>query len=191
MADKKTASHYGIWPTAWGPMAAASRRDRIMHIVLPHYQLDELEQLMQWQHPRARRDDDEFGILIDLSRLYFNARRVDFGEVPCDMPPAGTFGGKVLRAARQIPYGQTLSYSQLALRIGRPQAARAVATALSRNPLPLVVPCHRVVYADGRLGGFAAPGGVEQKRRMLAMERRVKPPRQSDATSDEAGGVVA
>jgi methylated-DNA-[protein]-cysteine S-methyltransferase len=95
---------------------------------------------------------------------------VDFSDVACELPGERTFGGLVLLACRRIPYDQTSSYGELARKIRRPDAARAVAGALGKNPLPLVVPCHRVTYADGSLGGFSAPGGVDVKRRMLALE---------------------
>ncbi|MBU0617216.1 MAG: MGMT family protein, partial [Planctomycetes bacterium] len=71
---------------------------------------------------------------------------------------------------RRVCYGQTRSYKQLAEQLGRPGAARAVGTAMSRNPCPIVVPCHRVVRSDGSLGGFSGPDGVNTKHRLLQME---------------------
>lgn len=79
------------------------------------------------------------------------------------------FRKQVLTAAMQIPYGQTCSYSQLAAAAGNPKAARAVGNALAHNPVPPVAPCHRVIKADGSLGGFG--GGLALKKRMLAMEK--------------------
>ena len=163
--------HYAVWPTAWGPMGAAAGAAGVNRIVLPHYQADQIAELLVWERPGARRDETPFETLIELSRRYFNAEQVDFADIVCDLPAERTFSGKVLRACREIPYGRTQGYGALARRIGRADAARAVATALGKNPLPLVVPCHRVTYADGRSGGFSAPGGVELKQRMLAMER--------------------
>ena len=165
--------HYAVWPTAWGPMGAAAGEAGVARIELPHYQRDDLEQLLAWEHPNARQGDGPFETLIELSRRYFDAERVDFDAVVCEMPPEKTFTGKVLRACRAIGYGQTRGYGELAKAIGRPDAARAVATALGSNPLPLVVPCHRVTYADGRCGGFSAAGGPALKQRMLELERRV------------------
>ena len=86
----------------------------------------------------------------------------------------------VLTACRQIRAGQTTSYGKLAETIRRPAAARAVGNALSANPLPLIIPCHRVLAANGKLGGFSAPGGIAMKERMLAHERmlvRCYPPK--------------
>ena len=121
---------------------------------------------------KHRTDDKPFEPLIALSRAYFNARGADFSEIPCELPDETSLGGLVLRACRKIPYGQTRSYHVLAELIARPDAARAVAGALGKNNIPLVVPCHRVTYADGRLGGFSAPGGTDLKQRMLDLERK-------------------
>ena len=80
------------------------------------------------------------------------------------------FHRRVYDAARAIPPGKTLAYGEIAERIGAPGAARAVGQALGRNPFPIVVPCHRVLAAGGKIGGFSAHGGTATKRRMLAIE---------------------
>ncbi len=173
---KSTATYRSAWPTAWGPMGAVANERGICGVVLPHYQRDDLQALLAWEHPNAAPSEEPFAELIELSRAYFNANPVDFSPIRCDLPAPGSFTGMVLRAAREIPYGRTVSYSGLAKRIERPDAARAVATCMSQNPTPLVVPCHRVTYASGRPGGFSAPGGEAQKQRMLALEEANRPP---------------
>jgi methylated-DNA-[protein]-cysteine S-methyltransferase len=80
------------------------------------------------------------------------------------------FQKDVLKACRRIPPGRTLTYGQLAEKLGHPRAARAVGNALARNPVPLVVPCHRVVAGGGKFGGFSAEAGVPLKKRLLALE---------------------
>jgi len=165
-----TEATFAVWPTAWGPMGAVLDAGRIRRIVLPHYQRDDLEQLIGWEHPGVRADTDAATDLIDRTRRYFNGEPVGFDDLPCALPSETSFAGKVLRACREIPYGQTVSYGHLAMRIGREDAARAVAGAVAKNPVPLIVPCHRVTYADGRLGGFSAAGGPELKQRMLTLE---------------------
>jgi len=162
---------YDAWATSWGPVGAVAGPKGLCRVILPHYQLDELLDLLAWEHQGATRDPGPFERLTELTREYFAGRGADFGPVDCDLPSAGSFSGKVLRACREIPRGQTMSYSKLAWRIGREDAARAVATALSKNAVPLVIPCHRVTYSDGRPGGFSAAGGVELKQRMLALEQ--------------------
>jgi len=163
---------YTVFPTAWGPMAAVSRGGELTHTILPHYQADDLEAMIRFEHEGAVLDDDAFTSFIHRCRAYFNGQAVTFDDIACRLPAESSFGGKVLRACRAIPYGQTTSYGELAKQIGRPDAARAVAAALGKNPLPLVVPCHRVTYSNGRLGGFSAPAGPDQKQRMLDLEAK-------------------
>lgn len=173
MSEKKpTQLVYSVWATAWGPVGAVASERGLCRFVLPHYNLRDLEQLLAWEHKGARRDDARFAELVPLTRDYFNGKRVDFASVLCDMPPEGSFSGIVLRACRQIPYGQTMPYLGLAKTIGREDAARAVATALSKNNIPLVIPCHRVIYSGGGMGGFTAEGGTPLKKRMIEMERK-------------------
>jgi len=95
---------------------------------------------------------------------------VDFSSVELDMEDVAPFPRRVYDAARRIPSGTTLSYGEIAARIGAPRSARAVGQALGRNPLPILVPCHRVLAAGGRPGGFSANGGVATKLRLLAIE---------------------
>lgn len=97
---------------------------------------------------------------------YFNSNRRDF-DLP--LSPRGTpFQRDVWRALQRIPYGETISYAELAQWIGKPSAMRAVGAANGRNPLPIVVPCHRVIGADGSLTGFG--GGLPTKQYLLALE---------------------
>jgi methylated-DNA-[protein]-cysteine S-methyltransferase len=96
----------------------------------------------------------------------------DLRVIALDMRGVSEFRQRVYAAARCIPVGQTLSYGEVARRVGDPGAARAVGQALGHNPFAPIVPCHRVLAAGGRTGGFSADGGVETKLRMLAIERR-------------------
>ncbi|MCD6377238.1 MAG: methylated-DNA--[protein]-cysteine S-methyltransferase [Planctomycetes bacterium] len=164
---------YAIWTTALGTMAGVKNRQGLIKVILPFYRPDDLKQILTFNYPDAADTPDEFADLIRLSRDYFNGKEVSFLEIPCCLPDENTFTGKVLRKCRQIPYGQTRSYSQLAEAINRPNAARAVAATLGKNPLPLVIPCHRVIYANGNLGGFSSPGGEKMKRKMLSLEHAI------------------
>lgn len=99
---------------------------------------------------------------------YFAGERRDF-ELPLDWSLISGFNRQVLRElASGVPYGAVVGYGDLARRVGQPGAAQAVGTAMGANPLPVVVPCHRVVESDGGIGGFG--GGLEAKRRLLALE---------------------
>jgi methylated-DNA-[protein]-cysteine S-methyltransferase len=94
----------------------------------------------------------------------------DLTDVPLDLAGARPFDRRAYEAARAIRPGSTRTYGQLAAELGEPGEAREVGAAMARNPVPLIVPCHRVVGADGRLGGFSAPGGTATKRRLLEIE---------------------
>ncbi len=161
---------YDVWSTAFGPVGAATGPKGLVRFILPHGPREHVLGLLAGQYPAGVGDASALGNIRELTRAYFEGGEVDFREVPCDLPPADDFSGKVLRACREIAYGQTVGYSTLAQRVGNPRAARAVAGALGRNPVPLIVPCHRITYADGSLGGFSAEGGTDLKRRMLALE---------------------
>lgn len=101
---------------------------------------------------------------------YFSGRRSTF-EVPVDLSVMSDFERRVLRTLEAaVPFGEVIPYGELARRIGRPGAARAVGNALGKNPVAIVVPCHRVIRSDGSLGGYT--GGLEFKRRLLTIEGR-------------------
>jgi len=161
---------HAVFTTSWGPMAAVASSAGLARVILPHYQSDDLRQLVAFEHPGSVQALEAFADLIQRCRDYFNGQRPSFDEIVCDLPASRKFAGMVLRACRKIPYGHTTSYGRLSAAIGRPEAARATAGALGKNPLPLVIPCHRVTYADGRPGGFSSPAGVQLKQRMLALE---------------------
>ena len=95
---------------------------------------------------------------------------IDLSLIPLDLHGVSVFHQRVYEAARRIPLGQTSTYGALADVVGAPGGARAVGQAMGRNPVPLLVPCHRVLAADGGMGGFSAPGGVATKRRLLEIE---------------------
>jgi methylated-DNA-[protein]-cysteine S-methyltransferase len=98
---------------------------------------------------------------------YFALRRRSF-DLPIDWSLVHGFAGGVLRQTARIPFGDVRSYGQVAAQAGSPRAARAAGNALGSNPIPIVVPCHRVLHADGKLGGYS--GGLDRKRFLLALE---------------------
>lgn len=125
------------------------------------------------------RSDSVFEVAKAQLTEYFDGRRRHFDLA---LRPTGTpFQLAVLEALQTIPYGETRSYADIAAQIGRPKAVRAVGAANGRNPLPIVIPCHRVIGSDGSLTGFG--GGIEAKRRLLALE--------ADGALGALGGVPA
>lgn len=115
----------------------------------------------------ARRQELPVALARQLCR-YFEGECVSF-RVPLDLSGGTEFQRKVWRALQTIPYGQTRSYAWVAKKIGQPGAVRAVGAACGANPVPVMVPCHRVLRSDGSLGGFSA--GLGWKKRLLALER--------------------
>jgi methylated-DNA-[protein]-cysteine S-methyltransferase len=115
----------------------------------------------------AARSPGFFTDLEERLKLYFSGRKVEFND-KLDLSGATPFRQAVWEKTRLIPYGETRSYLWIAEQLGKPEAARAVGQALGRNPLPVIVPCHRVVASDGSLGGFT--GGLDLKRRLLVLE---------------------
>lgn len=152
---------YTYVPSPVGPLLLAASADGL-HLIefhTPRHPMPRGEDWCEGEHDtlnRAARQLDE----------YFAGTRRDF-DLP--LAPRGTsFQQQVWRRLADIPYGETISYSQLAQRVGRPTAVRAVGAANGRNPLPLVLPCHRVIGSDGSLTGFG--GGLPTKEFLLKME---------------------
>ena len=130
-----------------------------------HTVAERLGEVPHWSNDRG-----EVGrLLLD----YSSGKEVSLDEIPLDIPASTDFVDRVRQRCREIPYGETLSYGELATAAGAPRAARAIGNVMAANPTPLLVPCHRVVAAGGRLGGFSAPDGVDFKQRLLEMETSV------------------
>jgi methylated-DNA-[protein]-cysteine S-methyltransferase len=104
---------------------------------------------------------------------YFSGKRRDF-DITVDLSPLTPFQRKVLAVTARVPYGELITYAKVAHKAGNDRAYRAAAGAIGDNPIPIVVPCHRVVASDGTLGGYA--GGLDAKRQLLKLERGVDVP---------------
>jgi methylated-DNA-[protein]-cysteine S-methyltransferase len=108
--------------------------------------------------------------LVRRLQAYAAGAADDFRDVEIELAPTSPFRRRVLQQCRRIPYGSRLTYGELAAKAGYPGAARAVGNCMAANRIPLLIPCHRVVRAGGRLGSYSAPGGAGTKRRLLAIE---------------------
>lgn len=115
--------------------------------------------------------------LVRDVRAYAGGEEIDFSGVPVDLRGVDDFRLAIYAAARKLGFGETTTYGELAKRAGHGGLPRETGQALGANPVPLVVPCHRILAAGGKIGGFSAPGGSTAKERMLALEGvRVGPP---------------
>ena len=125
------------------------------------------------QYPGSVESAKSFGKLQRLLDQFLRGVKVEF-DVPFDLGELGDFSRRVLLEVKKIPYGIVVSYASIGRRLGYPMAARAVGQAVGRNPVPIVIPCHRVVRSDGALGGFGM--GLNLKKQLLALEGIRLPP---------------
>jgi methylated-DNA-[protein]-cysteine S-methyltransferase len=165
-----------LFETAIGTHGIAWGQSGITAAVLPHARAD-----LTLAALRRRADAPEVAPPPDVRRAIelvqdlLNGEEVDLTGVDLDMTGVGDFDRRVAAVAREIAPGETLAYGEVAKLAGAPGEAREVGAAMGRNRFAPIVPCHRVVAANGKLGGFSAPGGVDTKLRMLEIERRHAP----------------
>ena len=131
--------------------------------------------LRRFPETRDAEPPPEIERVIDGIVALLAGERRDLSDVSVDMEHVPAFHRRVYEVARTIGPGSTLSYGEIAARLGEPRAAREVGEALGKNPFPVVVPCHRVLAAGGKLGGFSARGGVATKLKLLKIEGALAP----------------
>jgi methylated-DNA-[protein]-cysteine S-methyltransferase len=169
----KKVAKYVVFETKWGYFGLAGTEAGLCGTYLPGSKPAVLKSRLLKDFPEARVEPTFCQALQEQIVAYFAGVRVDFGpNVPLALDCVGDFARCVLAACRNVQFGQVITYRELSGRLGRPAASRAVGGALARNPLPLIIPCHRIIRTDGKLGGFSAPGGIKLKQRMLDLERR-------------------
>ncbi len=168
-----TATGFAIFETAIGPCGIAWGDRGLLAVQLPDGPAQAARLRLARRFPEAAEAPPppavQAGIEAMTALLHGEPR--DLLDIELDLERIGPFERSVYAVARAIPPGSTLTYGEVADRLGDRRRAREVGQALGRNPFPIVVPCHRVLAADGKTGGFSAPGGVETKLRMLAIER--------------------
>jgi len=166
--------YYTIFNTEWGYFGLAATEDGLVRTHLPEQNPKKIKARLLKNLPVARYSQWLFNPVQQRIIAYFRGARVDFlASVPLVLNEFSPFTRRVLYGCRKIRFGQTVSYSQLAKKLRHPTGSRAVAGALAKNPLPLIIPCHRVISSDGKIGGFSAPGGIKLKRRLLQLEQKV------------------
>ena len=163
---------FALFDTAIGRCAIAWGEGGLVGVKLPERSDAAMRARMARQHPEARETAPPQEIeaaIADIRRL-LDGHKQDLSRIDLDMSAVPDFEQRVYAETRSIPPGETLTYGDIATRLGDVGLSRAVGQALGRNPFAIVVPCHRVLAAGGKSGGFSAVGGVETKRRLLEIE---------------------
>lgn len=155
--------------TKWGAFGAVmDEAGRVCFTFLPQSET-QLRRLIRKRFPAVREVATKQLAFVRQVRDYFAGKRVAW-DVELNLDDIDGFRRRVLDACRKIPYGSTATYADLARAAGSSGAARAAGSTMANNPLPLIIPCHRVLRSDGSLGGFSSPQGPSQKERMLLLE---------------------
>lgn len=158
-------SPIGTCGIAWNAMGIAG-----FHLPLPTADATRTRLQQRWSGAVESPPPSGVQRVIDRVLALLNGEAIDLTDIPVDLADAPEFHRKVYEVARTIPPGRTMTYGEIAKRLGAPQESREVGQALGRNPIAIIVPCHRVLGADGKMGGFSASGGVATKRRILEIE---------------------
>lgn len=165
--------HYQLFETAAGVAGIVWNRHGVACLRLPSPSAAETERSLLRRMPGAMRTEPpaEVGAVIEAAVRYFTGERIDFSGVPVDLGEQSPFFARVYDRVRQLGWGETTTYGAVASDLGvGAEYARDVGQAMATNPVPLIVPCHRVMAAGGKIGGFSAPGGSLSKARMLELE---------------------
>ncbi|MFJ6327609.1 MULTISPECIES: methylated-DNA--[protein]-cysteine S-methyltransferase [unclassified Rhizobium] len=169
----EASQHYLIFETAGGFCGIAWNDVGVLRFQLPTKDASATERLLLRRLPNAQPGtptSDIEQVVVQVKR-YFSGEEIDFSGVTLDLGEQDEFFKRIYDAARQVTWGHTTTYGTLAKQLGAgPEAARDVGQAMAKNPVALIIPCHRVLAAGGKIGGFSAPGGSNSKARMLELE---------------------
>jgi methylated-DNA-[protein]-cysteine S-methyltransferase len=161
-----------VFDSQLGWSAALGGNECLMRLTFGHRSADAALRAVGGQVARRVREFDWCPDLIGRLTDYAAGEWIELVDVPVDVAGLTPFQRRVIDLCRRIPFARTTSYAELAMRAGSPGAARAVGNVMAANRCPLVVPCHRVVNADGSIGNYSAPQGVGMKLRLLALEEQ-------------------
>jgi methylated-DNA-[protein]-cysteine S-methyltransferase len=165
--------YYSVFQVNSGYVALAADSKGLVEMLLPVENNNDAENTIRRSFPEAH--ESNVGIMKDareLIRAYFKGIETRFNKLPLDLSGMSVFTQRALTAASGIPYGQVRTYRWLAGEIDEPEAARAVGNALNKNPLPVIIPCHRIIQSNGEIGGFSS--GIQWKMRLLKIEKILK-----------------
>jgi methylated-DNA-[protein]-cysteine S-methyltransferase len=175
MKKQRTATAFSIYETSAGFGVLAANDDGLVDHLLPYgaRSWNEAADSTASLHPLATEESSLTAQGAALLKRYFAGEKEVLFDLPLDLDGFTPFQKCVYQVVANIPYGTAMSYAEVAAACGSPNGARAVGGAMSKNPLPIIIPCHRVMGASGVLTGFTAPGGVVSKRELLVMEGTV------------------
>ena len=169
--QKRTIIFYAHMETPIGKLLVASSEKGLVRIMLPREGKIDFVSLLKKEYPEETLIENREKNLLVIKQLeeYFDGSRTVF-SLPLDI--RGTeFQKSVWDALKKVPYGETRSYGEIARYIGKPKAARAVGNANRKNPIPIIIPCHRIIGSDGSMVGFG--GGIPLKKKLLELEKRM------------------
>jgi methylated-DNA-[protein]-cysteine S-methyltransferase len=176
----RAAIHYCVFETAIGFCAIAWSDEGVARFQLPAKSAEAADRLIRRRVPDAEpgAPPEDIAAVVAAARRYFEGEETDFSQVRLDLGDEDALFRRIYAALRLVGWGGTTTYGALAKEVGAGrEAARDVGEAMARNPVPLIIPCHRVLAAGGKIGGFSAPGGSTTKICMLELEGvRVGPP---------------
>lgn len=166
--------HHRLIDTSLGPMAIGWTDAGLSRLMLPGGSPDHMRARLEWAGGSVE-DPNGQSSLVARIIAYADGTADNFADVPLDFLSVTATSRRIYEHIRQLAWGETTTYGAIARWLGDVSLSRAVGAAMGANPIPLVVPCHRVLAADGRTGGFSSPGGVKAKMQMLALERASAP----------------
>jgi methylated-DNA-[protein]-cysteine S-methyltransferase len=173
MVQAMSVQGFALFDTAIGPCGAIWGEAGIVGMQFPEIDFERTRRRMQQRFPGAMEEEPSPAIqaVIDATTALLAGEYPDLSQAPLDMSAIGPFERRVYEIALTIPAGRTVTYGDIARQLGDVALSRAVGQALGKNPFAPVVPCHRVLAASGKAGGFSARGGLDAKARLLTIER--------------------
>jgi len=161
---------YTIFKTRWGYFGLCCSEIGLYRTCLPSATKEQAEKVLLSGLDNPVFKKSLLSDLQDKIAAYYKGDCIDFSQTAIDFSGYTPFSKQILQACMKIRYGETKTYKELAHLASSPNTARAVGMVMSRNRIPLIIPCHRVIGSDGSLHGFSAPGGIATKKRMLTLE---------------------
>jgi methylated-DNA-[protein]-cysteine S-methyltransferase len=171
MKNLERQAWLSVFPSSLGWFAILGEKNRVIRLAFGYPSASAAKQAINSDLAGRAKLLQRKPALAARLQAYAKGKKDDFRDVQLDLGGVSDFKRRVLMHCRKIPLGTTVSYSELAKQAGFPKAARSVGTCMAKNNLPIIIPCHRVVTAGGKIGSYSACGGKLMKKRLLNMEK--------------------